>query len=274
VSIEVWDSSGALVRRVSSIDPAAFTPEQLQRALIPAYWIRMTPPLETGAGMHRWVWDLHYAPPRSTQRGFPISAVPGDTPLEPAGPTAPPGSYRVRLTLGKQRWETELTVAADPRVKITAADYAAQFALARRLADLLDGSTGALLEAQSVRAQLKALTPPQGAPLAERIKALDAHLGALLDSADPGDPAQRGLEKLNGDVATLYTEVAGVDAAPTRVQAVQTDLALAEWHGLDSARERLREEIAALNRELHKAKLPPLRTELAPPRDVDFADDD
>jgi len=275
VTIEILDSGGALVRRVSSTDPPPFTQAELARELIPAYWIRMRQAPSTNAGMHRWIWDLHYAPPRSERRGFPISAVPGDTPMEPAGPPANPGSYRVRLSIGAHQWEVPLMVAPDPRVKIGPADYLAQFELAQRLAGGLDGSTGALLEARSIRAQLKSLAGRGSGNLSDKIQALDHHIGALLEPADDSGAPQRGLQSLNGDFATLYSQVTGADAAPTTVQVDETDRALKEWQGLKDRWQHLRdEEMAGLNQELAKASLPKLSPELAPPQDLEFADEE
>jgi photosystem II stability/assembly factor-like uncharacterized protein len=275
VTIEILDSSGALVKRVSSTDPAPFTQEQIDRELIPAYWIRMTEPPATSAGMHRWIWDLHYAAPRSVKRGFPISAVPGDTPQEPAGPPANPGNYRVRLSIGTHQWEVSLAVAADPRIKIVAEDFSAQFGLAQRLAAALDGSTGAVLEARSIRAQLKELTARASGSLAERIRSLDLQIAALVESADDSAAPRRGLERLNDDFASLYAQVTGVDAAPTTVQAVETDLAIKEWQGLEAGWQQLRDDaVVALNRDLVKVRLPRVRSNLEPPRDLDFADED
>ena len=274
-TIEILDSSGALVRRVSSTDPAPFTQAQLDRELIPAYWIQMTQPLATSAGMHRWIWDLHYAPPRSAKRGFPISAVPGETSQEPAGPAANTGNYRVRLRIGAHQWEESLVVAADPRVKLGPEGFSAQFDLARRLAGALDGSTGALLEARSIRAQLKDLTARASENVSTHIRLLDVHIAALLEPADASAARKRGLEHLNGDFATLYTLVTGGDAAPTAVQVTETELALKEWSEIAADWQRLRDdEVAALNRELDKVRLPRLREGLEPPRDLDFADEE
>jgi photosystem II stability/assembly factor-like uncharacterized protein len=275
LTIEIVDSSGALVRRVSSTDPAAFTQEQLDRELIPNYWIRMAAPPATSAGMHRWVWDLHYAAPRTAKRGFPISAVLGDTPQEPAGPPADLGDYRVRLRIGKHQWESVLAVTADPRVKLSPEGFTAQFKLAQRLAKALDGSTAALLAARSIRAQLADLTKQGRNSVAAQIKSLDLHVGALIDPADGSAAASRGLERLNGDFATLYTQVTDADAAPTTVQVGQTDLALTEWSGVgDRWQHLLDNEIADLNKQLVKESLPPLRPNLEPPRDLDFADEE
>ena len=288
VTIEILDSSGALVRRAASTDPPPFAKAQLERELIPPYWIRMAPPPAAGAGMHRWVWDLHYAAPRSVKRGFPISAVPYDTPEEPAGPPANPGRYRVRLLVGARSWEQPLMVAPDPRVELGAADFSAQFELARRLADALDGSSAAVLEARSIRAQLKNLEAGAGAAaLKAPLHALDLHIAALVDrtqagaaqsaaqSADFGAVAGRGLEHLNGDIATLYSEITAVDAAPTAAQLDASQLVLDEWAKYAAAWQRLQgTELAELNRSLAKRHVSRVREGLEPPRNLDFADEE
>jgi photosystem II stability/assembly factor-like uncharacterized protein len=277
LAIEILDSDGALLRRVSTTDAALFTPEELQRELIPAYWIRMARPPAASPGMHRWVWDLHATAPRTAQRGFPISAVPADTPQEPLGPLVAPGTYRVRLRVGKHQWEQSLTVMEDPRVKVSAEALDAQYALSKRLAGALDASTGALLEARSLRAQLKAVKAPAGGALGGRLHALDQRVAALVEAADEDKAAaaepQRRLERLNGDIATLYGELSRADAPPTRAQLAEAERAIKDWQPLESEWARVRvPELAALNAELRKARLRALSIDLAPPRDLDLAD--
>ena len=275
VTIEILDSGGGVVRRVSSTDPAPFTQAQIDRELIPAYWIRNAWPPAVNAGMHRWVWDLRYASPRSAKRGFPISAVPGDTPQEPLGPPANVGDYRVRLNVGAHQWEQALTVIADPRVKIGTEGFAAQFDLARRLATALDASTGALFEARAIRAQLQGLSERADASLAGQIRSLDSRIAALLEPADAGAAPARNLQRLNGDFATLYAQVADVDAAPTAAQVSETELALKDWSGLEAGWRGLRDgDIAELNRQLAKMRLPRVRADMEPPRNLDFADEE
>jgi photosystem II stability/assembly factor-like uncharacterized protein len=278
VTIEVLDSNGNLVRRAASTDVSPFTDEERERELIPAYWIgHPRLPGATG-GMHRFIWDLHYAAPRTALRAFPISAVPGETPQDPAGPVAVPGEYRVRLHVGKHSWEQPLTVVADPRVKAVPADYAAQFELAKRLADALDTSTGELLEVRSLRAQIKDLTPSPAGALAGQVRALDQALAELLapppDSAVNGRPAdRRRLEGVNGDLATLYGQVINADAAPTKVQVTAADAAVTEWRPLAAEWERLKsKDLAVLNAALRHAGNKVLRADLAPPHDADQAD--
>jgi photosystem II stability/assembly factor-like uncharacterized protein len=275
LSIEILDASGTLVRRVTSADAAPMTPEELARELIPRYWIRIGTPPGTGAGMHRWIWDLHYAAPRSLRRGFPISAVPGDTPLEPAGPLASPGVYTVRLRVGDRVSEKALHVGPDPRVTIPAADFAAQLAFAQRLASGLDRSTEALLEARSIRAQLKERSEHAHGELSKTIKELDAQLAALIESSGEGPARRLGLESVNAGCASLYEQVTGVDAAPTAAQVADGERTLAAWQALVDPWQHLRRtDVATLNLALHKAQLAPVRPELAPPRDLEFADEE
>jgi hypothetical protein len=190
---------------------------------------------------------------------------------------AVPGEYRVVLRIGKHSWEQPLTVVADPRVKAMPADYGAQFELARRLADALDASTGALLEVRSLRAQIKDLTPSPAGALAGQVRALDQALAELLappDSAADGRPADRhGLEGVNGDLATLYGQVTSADAAPTKVQVTAADAAVTEWRPLAAEWERRKsKDVAVLNAALRHARIKILRADLAPPHDADQAD--
>ncbi len=273
VTIEIFDSAGALAQRASSTDAPPFTQEQLDRELIPAYWIRRTRPPEASAGLHRWIWDLHYPPPRSAKRGFPISAVPGDTPQEPLGPPANVGDYRVRLSVGTHHWEQPLHVRADPRIKIDLKSFSAQFELAQRLAAALDGSTEILLKARSLRAQLKELAAKgsEGSG-GGKVRALDFDIGALLEPGDESAAPKRGLAQLNGDFATLYTQVTDVDAGPTAAQLLESELAIEEWRALQSRWQQLRDgEVAELNGNLKSARL---REDLEAPRDLDFADEE
>src|SRR5204863_197933 len=82
------DRSGTVVRRFSSADTV---PPRDSGLNIPDWWMRPSPILGTGAGMHRFVWDLHYPPPAALRHEYPIAAVYHDTPREPRGPWVLPG---------------------------------------------------------------------------------------------------------------------------------------------------------------------------------------
>jgi photosystem II stability/assembly factor-like uncharacterized protein len=135
VTLEILDSTRKLVRRFSSADKAE--PVNAQELNIPTYWIRPPQPLPAAAGMHRFVWDLHYPPPPAQRASYPISAIYRDTPREPLGPAVMPGEYTVRLTVDGQTLEQSLTVKMDPRVKTTPAGLQQQFDLSMQLVELM-----------------------------------------------------------------------------------------------------------------------------------------
>ncbi len=134
VTLEILDAKGALVRRFASDD----APEPLVEPLVvPAYWVRPPRLLSAAPGMHRFVWDLRLPPPPAREHEYPISAIAGDTPREPLGPLVPPGTYTVKLTVDGTAFTRTLTVKMDPRVAMSPADLAAQFALLKRITGAL-----------------------------------------------------------------------------------------------------------------------------------------
>jgi len=269
VTLEVRDESGALVRRFRSDDRLEPTPEELARELIPQYWIALPRALPNERGMHRWVWDLRYPAPLTIARGYPISAVPHATPQEPQGPLALPGGYRVRLIVDGHTLEAPLTVLPDPREQLAAGALEDQLHIASKLADLLSASSRALLMGRSEQAQLKTLRAPSGASATtEAIKAFDKRLSALLDSAKPS------LSEVQGHLAALYDEVTRADAAPNAAQASAAQAAETASAPLLRTWRQLQDDLPALNARLHTDKLPDVRPDLAPPRDVNEADED
>ena len=277
VAIEVLDSNGAVLRRVSSTDSIGFSAAEREKELIPQYWIRQPKALTTTAGMNRFVWDLHCATPRAVTRGFPISAVPNDTPQEPLGPSVVPGMYRVRLEIGGHQWEQPLTVMPDPRVSIGQQEYAAQFALAKGLAEALDASTAKAQEIKALRAQLKTLHAPQGAPIAAQAKELDEHFESLMEQGANAQPsgAHRGLERVNGDLLSLYTQVNEADAAPTRAQQSAAGSLLQEWQSIAAASAKIwQDDLASLNQALKRARLQTLRSDAAAPEEGQSNDEE
>ena len=125
----------ALVRHYSSDDPAE-RPDPAT-APVPVYWYRPPQRLSTAAGMHRFLWDLHYQPlgGGGGRGGLPIAAVPHDTPPAPNSPWAAPGQYIVRLTVNGRISTQPLTLKMDPRVTTPALGLARQFTLSKQLYD-------------------------------------------------------------------------------------------------------------------------------------------
>ncbi len=219
VTLEIRDARGELVRRFSSADP----PERPDSGLnIPTWWIRPVQTLGTAAGMRRFVWDLHYAPPPALRHEYPISAIYGDTPREPRGPWAMPGRYTVRLTVDGRTYEQPLTVRMDPRVPLAPGALARQFALASRLVDALRRDSTTLAAVRALRKELKSARE-RAAPgtLSATLDSLDAAAAALESGEGAGTPrapgarGEQSLTRLNGELVELYGVIEGADAGPT-----------------------------------------------------------
>ena len=73
VTIEIKNSKGESVRKYSSSDvPTEPNPKRLK---IPSYWIRPAQSVATKAGMHRFLWDMHYTPVAGVEPEYPIAAT-------------------------------------------------------------------------------------------------------------------------------------------------------------------------------------------------------
>jgi len=277
VMLEVFDSNGGLVRRFRSDDRLTPSAEELARELIPQSWIAQPRALPTGSGMHRWIWDLHYAAPLATARGYPISAVPYATPQEPQGPLALPGRYSVRLTVDGKRLEATLTLKSDPRIDVAVGALEDQFQLSTKLAALLSEDSQALLTAKSEHAQLKALATTKAT--VEAVQRYDARLSILLDSPQKEEDTHEALAQLTlpdaaAHINTLYTEVTRADAAPTAAQMSASAAAEAALSGLLTTWRQLQADLPTLNKRLRAAKIAQIRADLPPPRDLNAADED
>jgi photosystem II stability/assembly factor-like uncharacterized protein len=284
VTLEILDGKGNLVRRFRSDDPPEMSPEELARELIPRYWIAMPGTLAKTAGMHRWVWDLHYPAPTSTTRGFPISAVPHATPRQPQGPFAVPGDYLVRLTVDGRHLQEPLTLRPDPRVHASPEDLQQQFELASTVAGLLTRSSKTLLEAQSQQQQLQAIKASGAAE--EALKDYSTKLSALLQPQQPAaapEATGTGTTKAEGQIvltdvqahlSTLYTIVTNGQAAPTAAQVAAVRGMGQDVQRLEQQWQQLQAGLPMLNKILKKAGLATVRTDLAPSRDLNVADED
>jgi hypothetical protein len=277
VKIEILDAQSKVVRRYASTDKPDLTEEDLAKQLIPPYWVRMPKALATTAGMHRWVWDLHYTTPVSTRYDYPIAAIPGDTPRQPQGPTALPGQYTVRLTVGGHTFTEPLTVKMDPRVKTAREGLVQMFKLQSQLAKLMSESSEDLMGARSAHEQLEKLSKQASGPVADAVSAFDKKLTALLGGGGffaPPSPKPT-LGRVNGEAGTLYAEIGRADATPTVAQlnaTASTEKTFAEvskqWNQLKTV------DLPALNKQLHDASLPEIHLETQPPESDDGDDID
>jgi hypothetical protein len=90
--------------------------------------------------MHRFVWNLREAAPRSFAQDLPISAVPRRTPRIPEGVLVVPGRFTVRLDVDGHTSEQPLEVVMDPRVAVTQKSLEEQYRLSAQLASIMNHS--------------------------------------------------------------------------------------------------------------------------------------
>jgi hypothetical protein len=215
--------------------------------------------------MHRWVWDLHYPTPDSTRHDYPISAIPGDTPRYPLGPTALPAPYTARLTANGKTYTAPFVVKMDPRVKISSVSLEKKFQFELRLAFLLSETSQAVLQAGSIREPLQKLSQQATGPIHDSVQAFQNKLAAVLGASAGFFAPPSGevtLTRVNGQVAVLYGQVWQVDAEPTASQSeaiatIEHDAseAIRRWDALKTS------DLPALNRALSEANLPAVRIE-------------
>ena len=259
ITLDILDSRSDLVRHYSSAD--AGLPTDPAKLEIAPEWVEQPSRLSSTAGMHRFVWPLHYAAPATSNKPDPWTN----------GVWAPPGTYHVVLEVDGVKHEQALRVLPDPRVELPDSAYAEQFVLARTIEQQSARVGTAVHEAQTVLDAIASKRSHATSGLAVAIDALEEHVRALSGaraSANPRNawayppPDTRNLAFVAAALAKLERAVDGADAAPSpdaRVgfKAMQplVDAALVAWDDLKTR------ELAGLNAKLQKAGQKPIKSE-------------
>jgi photosystem II stability/assembly factor-like uncharacterized protein len=287
ITLEILDGDNHLVRRYSSADKPE-PPDKIAAANpIPMYWVRPTQILSAEAGMHRFVWDVHYPPPEALNHEFPISAIVHDTPQYPLGAYALPGRYSVKLTVDGKTYTQPLIVNMDPRIKTSEADLRKQFEMEMGAVEGMNESFETLRLVQSLRAQLQdrsRVAKSLPASLTQSLQAMDKQAAELGGSAQspffgvpPSGKAQENLSTLNQHFASILAVADSADAAPTTQAATvyreletALDNLLARWKQLQQS------DLPALNTSLKQAGLAEIdlrRISAEQPSDSDSEDE-
>ncbi|HEY8166086.1 MAG TPA: hypothetical protein VIF83_11090 [Gemmatimonadaceae bacterium] len=243
VTISIHDASGKLIRRFSSADKPDSIPADLN---IPLYWIRAFQSVSTAAGMHRFVWDLHHAPPSVSGFNYPISAIIHDTPREPLGPAVAPGEYRVSLSVGGQTYTQPLTVRMDPRSPMTPAELAEQERIGLAMLEATRATWPALTEVRRLRktiGEMRAKGGPSAPPtIVEALASLEPRLAGIETGAAP----VVGLARLNAEAAALLGDIEGADMPlTTQMVAKSSEITqnvasiLGNWKTIQASIERM-----------------------------------
>jgi hypothetical protein len=119
------------------------------------------------------------------------------------------------------------------------------------------------LQVKYLRGKLKELGAATAGAIPPLAKSLDAQLQSLEDgppNALGSDDALNGLKRVNSEIAALYRAIVNVDAAPTQAQRSAAQILLTKSQAIAASSARIwQENLAALNQELAKARLPVLR---------------
>jgi photosystem II stability/assembly factor-like uncharacterized protein len=276
VTLEIVDaSSGKVVRHFSSADKPE--PVNAKELNVPTYWVRPARVLSAAAGMHRFIWDLHYAEPDVLEHEYPISAIYHDTPRYPLGAAVLPGKYKVTLSAGGKSFTQTLEVRMDPRVKTPPQDLRRQFELDQKIADALHKDYEALRQVRSLRSQLKSLSGQ--AAVAKSAADLEAKAAAI-EGEEGGygarylsTPEGRSLSRLNSGLAAIISALDSADAAPTTQElAMFAELEKALQEQLSAWDQLKSKEIQELNQQLKKTGLPPIDLQKPVPATADAAE--
>jgi photosystem II stability/assembly factor-like uncharacterized protein len=210
VTLTIFDSKNRKVETFDS-DTKPAAPDAAKLEFAPE-WVPPQPQVSAEPGMHRFVWDIHYAGPKDPERPFSTTGV-----------WAPPGNYTVALSAGGETLRQPLVVKPDPRVKLAPAAYEREFSLAMKVQDASTQIAVALEEATKL---LKALDDrkAQETKLRPQIEQIEADISRLSDVPLPANvrpgrqtppPHTDSLTSLAADFAKLRNAVDGADADPS-----------------------------------------------------------
>lgn len=136
------------------------------------------------AGFNRAVWPLTYDPPTPLDFIRGEGAGGGEEGGGGRGGAIPvaPGTYHVAVTIGDQTQKQDFRVEPDPRVKTSAAGFAAATQAALEARDALNELDSLLNRMEATRAQLRMLARPGGnQAVADRARELEKKIAAMED---------------------------------------------------------------------------------------------
>ncbi|MGB4859542.1 MAG: hypothetical protein WBP11_09465 [Dokdonella sp.] len=254
VELIVRASDDSEVRRWSSAQqPAAPDLSKLGNA---PEWVKRATPLATSAGMHRFVWSLHYPPAGEVSNPYAD------------GIWAPPGVYRIELVVDGKSYHQDLTVVADPRIDLSASAYTDAFALARKVETLQTKVAAAIADAGKLREPMMERLSKDGAtqPLFEDFAKRFNQVTGTTPSPNPFNAwskpptSTRSLAFIEGSLGQLLAAINDADAAPSPdardgyTKLVEmTELSLQDWKRFKD------EDLARLDKALRDAGAAPLK---------------
>jgi|AntRauTorcE11897_2_1112592.scaffolds.fasta_scaffold02357_1 photosystem II stability/assembly factor-like uncharacterized protein len=189
-----------------------------------------TPPdaITAKKGLNSFSWDMSYEGATDID-GLQILWA-GST----DGPTAIPGTYKVRLLVGgEEMMEKDFEITKDPRIDTTQEDFEAQFSLQQEITAKLDTTHKSINKIRELRAELEEMMKEdgfneQGKETAQAIldQFSDIESALMQTKAESYQDVLNYPIKLNNKLAALANTVGTGDNRPTEQQyGVYEDLA-------------------------------------------------
>jgi hypothetical protein len=258
ITLEILDDKGKLVKKYSNIEKKDEGPgDPEEEAFGPP---RGALKLPAEAGLNHFVWNLRY----EDATKFPgLIMWAGSV----TGPTAAPGEYTAKLTVGGHSQTQPFTVRPDPRVKARPEDYAAQLALALQIRDKLSTVNQAVIDIREARKQLARYEKED--KVKDAAKALDKKLTEVEEvlyqtKLKAGEDALNFPIKLNNKLAALGGDVEESDTAPTQQeQQVYEDIATQSNAELDKLKKLFAGDLPAFNKQVREANIPAVEVRAA-----------
>ncbi|HEY3381061.1 MAG TPA: hypothetical protein VGK32_04790 [Vicinamibacterales bacterium] len=283
VTLEIRERDGKLVRRYASDDPMPKLPDAAAAA-VPLYWYRPPQTLSASAGIHRFLWDVHYQPLPAGgggggRGGLPIGAIPHESGAAPSTPWVSPGAYTVTLTVNGKSSTQPITVKQDPRVKTPSLVMQQAYALTRSMYFHAVDAQVAAMDLAALRSQVAALVPNAKGATAQALAAFETAAAALEGQRPAADSGARGpgggatpgaaqlpapppdtLWALGALLAARMNSMQAADVAPTAATLEAAKAAegaamrvMSRWSALRAV------DLSRLNAALRAAKLAPLK---------------
>jgi hypothetical protein len=260
VTIDIKNGKGQLVRKYSSADKAVEpNPNRLR---IPNYWIRLPQSLSTKPGMHRFLWDMHYAPIPGVEPEFPIAATYRNTAPQATSPWVVPGNYTVTLSVGGKTLTQNMIVAMDPRVQASAAELQEQFDVSWRLYQTRMKLAPIGEKFDDIAEQLTKMKA-RGAERTDLTEKLEAFSQELMKFGPPHQrPGAPPSFFVLDSTKHLFDDIESADAAPTAsTKAAVADLETRVDAAVEAWRQLVQTDLPALNQQLRQTGFPTIETE-------------
>ena len=215
--------------------------------------------LSTAPGLRTVTWDMRYPAPAT----FPNMILWG---ASTAGPTAPPGTYQVRMTADGATQTKPLVVKRNPLfTDVTDADLQEQFALSMEIRDKVSEANTAVIRIRAIKRDVAdRLTKSPDAKLKEAGDRLTKNISAIEEeiyqvrNQSGQDPLNFPI-KINNRLASLMGIVSAGDGKPiANARPIFTDLVAELKVQTDRLQRAVATDLAAFNTEARRVGLEPV----------------